>query len=83
MWRIRIIFIRIRIQDVKKLLWTRIQDPDLNGNGKSFDLDILYFQEDGHSDWVSCVRFSPNNHNPIIVSAGWDKYVKVKVVFTS
>ena len=77
MWRIRIIFIRIRIQDVKKLLWTRIQDPDLNGNGKSFDLDILYLQEDGHSDWVSCVRFSPNNHNPIIVSAGWDKYVKV------
>merc|ERR1712080_367817 len=34
-------------------------------------------QEDGHSDWVSCVRFSPNNQNPIIVSAGWDKYVKV------
>merc|ERR1712107_412921 len=34
-------------------------------------------QEDGHQDWVSCVRFSPNNHNPIIVSAGWDKYVKV------
>ena len=22
-------------------------------------------------------RFSPNNANPIIVSAGWDKYVKV------
>ena len=34
-------------------------------------------QEDGHSDWVSCVRFSPNNQNPIIVSASWDKYVKV------
>merc|ERR550539_1970228 len=28
-------------------------------------------QEDGHRDWVSCVRFSPNNQNPIIVSAGW------------
>merc|ERR1712014_290993 len=26
---------------------------------------------------VSCVRFSPNNQNPIIVSCGWDKYVKV------
>merc|ERR1712123_438417 len=26
---------------------------------------------------VSTVRFSPNNANPIIVSAGWDKYVKV------
>jgi len=34
-------------------------------------------QEDGHSDWVSCVRFSPNIQNPIIVSCGWDKTVKV------
>merc|ERR1711881_626985 len=33
--------------------------------------------EEGHTEWVSCVRFSPNNQNPIIVSAGWDKYVKV------
>ncbi|KAK4175003.1 WD40-repeat-containing domain protein [Triangularia setosa] len=31
----------------------------------------------GHSDWVSCVRFSPNPQNPVIVSAGWDKLVKV------
>ena len=35
-------------------------------------------QEEGHGDWVSCVRFSPNNQNPIIVSCGWDKYVKVR-----
>lgn len=34
-------------------------------------------QEDGHTDWVSCVRFSPNHSNPIIVSAGWDRMVKV------
>lgn len=34
-------------------------------------------QEDGHSEWVSCVRFSPNNSNPLIVSCGWDKMVKV------
>jgi guanine nucleotide-binding protein subunit beta-2-like 1 protein len=34
-------------------------------------------KEDGHTDWVSCVRFSPNIQNPIIVSAGWDKVVKV------
>jgi len=34
-------------------------------------------QEDGHSDWVSCVRFSPTNTNPIIVSSGWDRVVKV------
>jgi len=33
--------------------------------------------EDGHSEWVSCVRFSPNLKQPVIVSAGWDKLVKV------
>lgn len=31
----------------------------------------------GHTEWVSCVRFSPNPSNPVIVSAGWDKFVKV------
>jgi len=34
-------------------------------------------QEDGHTDWVSCVRFSPNPANPVIVSCGCDKVVKV------
>ncbi|KAI8855327.1 receptor for activated C-kinase [Chytridium lagenaria] len=33
--------------------------------------------EDGHSEWVSCVRFSPNPANPVVVSSGWDKLVKV------
>jgi guanine nucleotide-binding protein subunit beta-2-like 1 protein len=33
--------------------------------------------EDGHKEWVSCVRFSPNLAVPLIVSAGWDKMVKV------
>jgi guanine nucleotide-binding protein subunit beta-2-like 1 protein len=33
--------------------------------------------EDCHDRWVSCVRFSPNSQNPIIVSAGWDNMVKV------
>uniref|UniRef100_A0A914VM99 Small ribosomal subunit protein RACK1 n=1 Tax=Plectus sambesii TaxID=2011161 RepID=A0A914VM99_9BILA len=33
--------------------------------------------EDCHQDWVSNVRFSPSNANPVIVSAGWDKVVKV------
>jgi guanine nucleotide-binding protein subunit beta-2-like 1 protein len=33
--------------------------------------------EDCHTEWVSCVRFSPNLQNPLIVSAGWDKVVKV------
>lgn len=32
---------------------------------------------DAHSDWVSCVRFSPNTMQPTIVSASWDKTVKV------
>jgi len=30
-----------------------------------------------HTDWVSNVRFSPSTTNPVIVSAGWDKIVKV------
>lgn len=34
-------------------------------------------QEDCHTEWVSCVRFSPNTSNPIIVSCGWDKLVNV------
>ena len=33
-------------------------------------------QVNGHSEWVSCVRFSPAS-SPVIVSAGWDKLVKV------
>ena len=33
--------------------------------------------QDGHGDWVSCVRFSPNTLQPTIVSASWDKTVKV------
>jgi len=32
---------------------------------------------EGHTEWVSCVRFSPVPTNPIIVSCGWDKLVKV------
>merc|ERR1719503_139399 len=34
-------------------------------------------QDDGHKEWVSCVRFSPNLQIPLIVSAGWDRVVKV------
>ncbi|KAJ2162551.1 cross-pathway control WD-repeat protein cpc2 [Coemansia sp. RSA 552] len=32
---------------------------------------------DQHSNWISCVRFSPNPMNPLVVSGGWDKVVKV------
>ena len=36
--------------------------------------------EKGHTEWVSCVRFSPNPSNPVIVSAGWDRLVKVCLI---
>lgn len=36
-----------------------------------------YVIDDAHSDWVSCVCFAPNINSPSIVSAGWDKVVKV------
>ena len=32
---------------------------------------------EGHTEWVSCVRFSPAQSLPLIVSAGWDRLVKV------
>jgi guanine nucleotide-binding protein subunit beta-2-like 1 protein len=34
-------------------------------------------EENGHTEWVSCVRFSPSTTNPMIISGGWDKLVKV------
>jgi len=34
-------------------------------------------EDGGHTDWVTCVRFSPNTANPLIVSCGADKLVKV------
>jgi len=33
--------------------------------------------EDCHNDWISSVVFSPSAKMPLIVSAGWDKLVKV------
>ena len=33
--------------------------------------------DDGHTEWVSCVRFSPSVSVPLIVSCGWDRLVKV------
>lgn len=33
--------------------------------------------QQNHSDWVSCVRFSPDPKKPLLVSGGWDKLVKV------
>lgn len=34
-------------------------------------------ESQGHNAWVSCVRFSPSQSVPLIVSSGWDKLVKV------
>jgi WD40 repeat protein len=42
-----------------------------------FNLGKYTIVDDNHTDWVSCVRFSPNQKDPLIVSAGWDKLVKV------
>jgi len=39
--------------------------------------ECKYTIEDAHADWVSSVQFSPNAASPIIVSAGWDRVVKV------
>ena len=36
---------------------------------------------EAHDDWVSTVRFSPSSQNPVIVSASWDKVVKVFLSF--
>jgi len=35
------------------------------------------YTEGGHTDWVSSVRFSPDVSSPTVISAGWDKLVKV------
>uniref|UniRef100_A0A7S2SH82 Guanine nucleotide-binding protein subunit beta-like protein n=1 Tax=Eucampia antarctica TaxID=49252 RepID=A0A7S2SH82_9STRA len=34
-------------------------------------------ESEGHTEWVSCVRFSPSQSVPLIVSCGWDRLVKV------
>lgn len=37
----------------------------------------LTLTEQGHTEWVSCVRFPPASTTQVVVSAGWDKLVKV------
>ncbi|CAA6673170.1 unnamed protein product [Spirodela intermedia] len=41
--------------------------------------ECKYTIQDGesHTNWVSCVRFSPNTFVPTIVSGSWDRTVKV------
>jgi guanine nucleotide-binding protein subunit beta-2-like 1 protein len=33
--------------------------------------------DQGHTEWVSCLRFSPQTQSPVIISGGWDRVVKV------
>lgn len=35
----------------------------------------------GHNDWVSAVRFSPSEDSSTVISASWDKTVKVCAIF--
>lgn len=41
------------------------------------DSDNKNSKQTSHADWVTCVRFSPNTDEPVIVSAGCDGLVKV------
>ena len=38
---------------------------------------MFTMERDAHTDWVSCVRFSPAPQSPLIVSGSWDNTVKV------
>lgn len=38
---------------------------------------VYTLDKDCHTDWVSCVRFSPSVQSPLVVSGGWDNVVKV------
>lgn len=33
--------------------------------------------QNSHTDWVTCVKFTPTTKDPLIVSAGWDNTVKL------
>merc|ERR1711953_1657203 len=46
-------------------------------SGNTVGVCKFTIQENCHTEWVSCVRFSPLPQTPVIVSAGWDKLVKV------
>eukprot|EP01100_Stratorugosa_tubuloviscum_P000802 TRINITY_DN117_c3_g2_i1.p1 TRINITY_DN117_c3_g2~~TRINITY_DN117_c3_g2_i1.p1 ORF type:complete len:323 (-),score=172.74 TRINITY_DN117_c3_g2_i1:1139-2107(-) len=34
-------------------------------------------EKHGHTDWISCVKFSPNPAHQIAVTAGWDRHIKI------
>eukprot|EP00301_Raphidiophrys_heterophryoidea_P018863 c3859_g1_i1.p1 GENE.c3859_g1_i1~~c3859_g1_i1.p1 ORF type:complete len:326 (+),score=83.20 c3859_g1_i1:35-979(+) len=39
--------------------------------------ECKYTMKESHTDWVSCVKFSPSSATPLIVTGSWDKVVKV------
>lgn len=41
------------------------------------DCMYTFGEPDGHTEWVSCVRFSPAGEAPTVVSGSWDRTVKV------
>lgn len=51
-------------------LWNTLGECKVTIGGEKGDVD-------SHSEWVSCVRFSPSIQVPLIVSCGWDRLVKV------
>ena len=58
-------------------LWNTLGDPKYTIKEPEADRDGRVAPSDAHSEWVSCVCFSPSNREPSMVSCGWDKLVKV------
>jgi len=55
-------------------LWNTLGECKYTISGSS---GVSAGENEGHSEWVSCVRFSPSQQVPLIVSCGWDRLVKV------
>lgn len=46
-------------------------------NVKGECVHTLTKAENGHTDWVTCVRFGPDTSSPLLFSASWDRSIKV------
>jgi len=59
-------------------LWNVLGDQKYSFNKKIRAKDNKLVDDDkSHDEWVSCVRFSPNKDLSLVVSAGWDKVVRL------
>jgi guanine nucleotide-binding protein subunit beta-2-like 1 protein len=58
-------------------LWNTLGECKYTIEAPPADKDGNVAPNDAHSEWVSCVCFSPSTTHPMIVSCGWDKLVKV------